>query len=157
VHGGIDPGSLGLGPKKPGIRNGQTMQLPGIQATSSSAGSSCQGLGLEKPLQPSPQRHGRLPCFQDISLGQAGCNFLREHGHGDGSFLGLPRRGMQSVRQDIAEALREGVLPCPEQIADKLSNLGLILVGRRWRRDIGIIRVAPTIMAISIIRGFVPL
>jgi hypothetical protein len=37
MDGGIDSGSLGLGPKKPGIRNGQTMQLPGIQASPSAA------------------------------------------------------------------------------------------------------------------------
>jgi hypothetical protein len=38
---------------------------------------------------------------------------------------------LQSVSQDIAEAVREGFLPCPEQITDVLSDLPLILVARR--------------------------
>ena len=56
---------------------------------------------------------------------------MRGYGHGDGAFLGLPRCGLQGVGQDIAEALREGVLPCPKEITDILSDLVLTPVDRR--------------------------
>jgi hypothetical protein len=123
MHSGIDPGSLGLGPEYTWIRDGQTMKLPGVQTPPFATRSSCQNLGLQKPLQPGPKSHGRLPGLQDIRLGQGGCIFGRGDGHGDALLLGFPRRDLQSISQDIPEVLRKVILPCPEKILQMLQSV----------------------------------